>query len=77
MHELTELVACGVEFLDEAKGNEEVTKEDVISGMRERLCVIMGKLVSFPTVTNFSLPCQEPPSTGGCDNEAVNAFFEQ
>lgn len=57
MHELVELVATMVEYLDAAAADAAVTKADAVEGARERLCGIMQKLVSFPLTTNFSLPC--------------------
>lgn len=76
MRNLCELVALSVEYLDKAVEDPLQTKQDVVDGMRQRLCVILGMLVSYPANSSFALPLGEPPEAPAMDDtEVVRASF--
>ena len=54
----------GIRFLDKCKADMAFTKEDVITGMEERICIMMKKMLSTPTSTSYCLfrvdPCSVP-----------------
>lgn len=56
MHELMDLLVESVGYLDAAGANADVSKTDVVESMRERLCVITGRIIAYPSVSNFALP---------------------
>lgn len=74
MSNLLEIVVDSVAYLDSACENEDMTKSDVCDSMRNRMCVIMSKLVAYPVCTNFSFPvgCS---SDEKADNESLRDFF--
>lgn len=76
MYELSDMIANSVEFLEKARGDEGVSKEDVVEGMRKRLCVMMGKVVAHPVVSNFALPCVARESCFE-HNPEVQRFFSE
>lgn len=77
MYEMIDLVACSVAFLDEVENNENVCKQDVIDSMRKRLCIITGKIVSYPIITNFSLPCVTQELTMENNPELMSFFANE
>lgn len=56
MYELSEIIAETIAYIDYTKDNNEITKGDLIDSLRMRLCIIMGKIISYPVTTNFALP---------------------
>lgn len=48
------LIECS-EFLEIAREDKGMAKEDVVDSMEERISIIMGKLVALPTATSFSM----------------------
>lgn len=52
---MMELLIESSEFLEGAKNDKGMTKEDLIECMEERVSVIMGKLVAVPSATSFSM----------------------
>lgn len=43
-------------YLEACKSDSSMTKEDLCDAIRERMCIFMSKVVSYPVMTNFSLP---------------------
>ncbi len=68
-------IAECITYLEECKSDSEMTKEDLCDAIRERMCVFMSKVVSYPVMTNFALPvidsheilvgCNEPSCKRG------------
>ena len=75
MQTLLELLALTVEYLDAAERDAGVTKQDLAEALRNRLCVITGKVVAQPVVSNFAMP---PAARGSPEEVArgVEEFFE-
>lgn len=42
-------------YLDKCKTDKSITKEDVVESMENRMCMLLGKLISVPTSTSFAL----------------------
>lgn len=75
MKTLVEIVSDTVEYLDRSSMNEDVTKQDVVESVRNRLSVIMSKLVSYPVCTNFAVPLA-PTNMSSNDNDAMRVYNE-
>jgi hypothetical protein len=68
-------IAECIRYLEECKSDREMTKDDLCDAIRERMCVFMSKVVSYPIMTNFALPvidsheilvgCNEPNGKRG------------
>jgi hypothetical protein len=43
------------QYLDKCKTDKTISKEDVVESMENRLCMLIGKLISVPTSTSFAL----------------------
>jgi len=76
MKTLVDIVAEATEFLDASRSDDGVSKEDLCDSMRNRLSVIVSKLVSYPVCTNFSIPV---PGHGrqANDNQGLASFFNE
>lgn len=75
MKSLVDIVADTAEYLEDAKKDSETTKEDVCQGIRNRLSIIMSKLVSYPVCTNFALPLPRAETQPASDNDSMREFF--
>lgn len=75
-YELVDILVDTVAHLDKLKESTSASKEDVCDDMRQRLAVLLGKVVSVPVTTNFAMPhCDVDISQS--NNEEVNRHFEQ
>jgi len=50
-----EVLLSASRYLEDAKGNEGLTKQDVIDSMENRVSIMIGKLASVPTTTSFCI----------------------
>ena len=75
-YELMDILVDTVKHLENLKGSNSASKEDVCDDIRQRLAIIIGKIVSFPVTTNFALPhCDVDISQS--NNEDIIHFFEE
>ena len=56
MSNLVDIVAYCIEYIEKAERNQELDKFDACEEIRRQLCIIMQKIISYPTTTNFALP---------------------
>lgn len=74
MNEFLELLAETVAALDKIEADPAESKKDLADAIRARLCVITGKLVAYPVITNFSLPCVTEGLEARGDHEVLGFF---
>ncbi len=43
----------GLEYVEECRNNERITKADALDGMEARLSFLMQKILAAPTATSF------------------------
>lgn len=75
-HDLVQVIAQTVDHLDKLNMDASASKSDVCSDIRNRLALIMGKVVAYPIATNFSLPYVDVDLSVS-NNEELTTFFEQ
>lgn len=77
MYELVEILAHTVAHLEEAAQDNSVSKEDLAADMRNRLCIITGKILSYPVTTNFALPYRPRGLYNEEAQTAMDNFFSE
>ena len=71
---LVDIVGETIAYLESCKHDESVTRGDVCEAMRDRMCILMSKLVSYPVMTNFALPVIATDTTKS-HNAHLSSFF--
>lgn len=74
MNNLVDIITDSTEYLDTVKNDPSITKDDVCDTMRNRMCVMLSKLISYPLCTNFSMPITMNINNSD-DNEMLKSFF--
>ena len=69
-----DIVSEVIAHLESCKKDDAVTKEDVCEAIRDRMCILMSKIVSYPVMTNFALPVV-PENVTRSDNALLSEFF--
>lgn len=75
MFEIAQVVADTVAHMEKLRRDPVASKGDVCDDVRERLAVIMSKLVSYPVVSNFALPYVDIDYNVS-NNQELNDYFE-
>ena len=71
---LLEIVSETISHLESCRQDESMTKGDVCDAIRDRMCILMGKIVSYPVMSNFALPVVAVDTTRS-HNVTLSAFF--
>ena len=48
-------VRMALQYVEESRNNEEMSKKDALDGMETRLSFIMSKVLAAPTATSYSV----------------------
>jgi hypothetical protein len=48
-----EALRDGVEFIEECRRTDEISKHDVLDGMEKRLSFMLSKMLATPTATSY------------------------
>lgn len=75
MSDLAEIILKTVEHLEKLNDDGSVTKKDVCEDVRNRLCIMMSKVISYPVLTNFAIPLVDVDLSVS-DNDEMTAYFE-
>ncbi len=44
-----------MEYLEDSRRNDAMSKEDVLDGMEKRLCFMLSKMLATPSATSYSV----------------------